>query len=124
MQRPEMPEGEHLSTVLTPAMGAVTERGGGEVLAAVVLPKTDREGRETGRGREAPAKRREEKETRGESEGTVVETARKKGVGEAEWILPETDGDSAPAPGRQTALHLTMLLKPLEKRKKRQNRKR
>lgn len=105
-------------------MGAVTERGGGEVLAAVVPPETDREGRGTGRGREAPAKRREEKETRGESEGTVVETARKKGVGEAEWILPETDGDSAPAPGRPTALHLTMLLKPLEKRKKRQNRRR
>lgn len=105
-------------------MGAVTVRRGGEVLAAVVPPETDREGRETERGREAPAERREEKETGGESEDTVVKTVRKKGVGEAEWILPETDGDSALAPGRPIALHLIMLLKQLVKRKKRQNRRR
>lgn len=105
-------------------MGAVTERGGGEVQVAVVPPETDKGRRETARGEEAPVERKEERETRGESEGRVVTTVRKKGVGEAEWRLPETDGDSAPAPGRLIALVLTMLLKQLEIRKKKQNRRR
>lgn len=105
-------------------MGAVTERGGGEVPVAVVPPETDKEGRETERGEEAPVERKEEKETRGGSGGRVVKTVRKKGVGEAEWMLPETDRDGAPAPGRLIALVLTMLLKQLEKRKKKQNRRR
>lgn len=114
-----MPEGERLSTVLTLTMGAVTERGGGEIPVAVVPPETEKERGETKRGEEAPVEIKEERGTGGESKGGVVKTVRKKGVGEADWMLPETDRDSAPAPGRLIALGLTMLLKQLEKRKKR-----
>lgn len=124
-QSPEIHDVQHLSTVRTPAMGVVTEKGGGgQVLAAVVPPETDREERETEKGGEAPVERREEKETRGESKGRVVKTVRKKGVEEAEWKLLESDGESAPAPGRLIALRLTMQLRQPEIRKKKQNRRR